>query len=303
MQTSSNSIKRRLTLLRGLAVLVSAAVLVPWLVERLGGCRARCGPRGAAPAGRVAHGDRGLCCRGRGRLAGGGCAARAALAGAGGGRSGRRPGGRGRHAEAGQTRCRGAAGGRAGGRARARGIGGRAFRSRHGGARDIRSAGRPRSGARARRRCRSPARPGFRSAARPAVSLPCPMRVSLRPMPVSRPCPTPVWRSARPGFRASARPRCRAPARPRAGTTAEEPTARGPGWVPGPPVVRAHPDVRVLSPAPRPGTTRDTPAEVVVRRGDSLWSIAARHLGPDASDAEIARRLAGLVRGQPRRRR
>jgi nucleoid-associated protein YgaU len=27
---------------------------------------------------------------------------------------------------------------------------------------------------------------------------------------------------------------------------------------------------------------------VVVRRGDSLWSIAARHLGPDASDAEIA---------------
>jgi len=27
---------------------------------------------------------------------------------------------------------------------------------------------------------------------------------------------------------------------------------------------------------------------VVVRRGDSLWSIAARHLEPDASDAEIA---------------
>ena len=70
--------------------------------------------------------------------------------------------------------------------------------------------------------------------------------------------------------------------------TAEGPTGRGLGWVPGPPVVRAHPDVRVLSPAPRPRTMRDTPAEVVVRRGDSLWSIAARHLGPDASDAEIA---------------
>ena len=69
---------------------------------------------------------------------------------------------------------------------------------------------------------------------------------------------------------------------------AEGPTGRGPGWVPGPPVVRAHPDVRVLSPAPRPRATRDAPAEVVVRRGDSLWSIAARHLGPDASDAEIA---------------
>ncbi len=26
-----------------------------------------------------------------------------------------------------------------------------------------------------------------------------------------------------------------------------------------------------------------------MHRGDSLWSIAARHLGPGASDAEIAR--------------
>jgi nucleoid-associated protein YgaU len=32
-----------------------------------------------------------------------------------------------------------------------------------------------------------------------------------------------------------------------------------------------------------PGT-----AEVVVHRGDSLWTIAARHLGPDATDADIA---------------
>jgi len=60
-------------------------------------------------------------------------------------------------------------------------------------------------------------------------------------------------------------------------------------WVPSAPLVRAQPDVRVLSPAPRAGTTRDAPLEVVVRRGDSLWAIAARHLGSDASDAEIAR--------------
>ena len=59
--------------------------------------------------------------------------------------------------------------------------------------------------------------------------------------------------------------------------------------MPSPPVVRTQPDVRVLSPAPRVGTTRDAALEVVVRRGDSLWGIAARHLGPDASDAEIAR--------------
>ncbi len=61
------------------------------------------------------------------------------------------------------------------------------------------------------------------------------------------------------------------------------------GWVPSAPVVRAQPDLRVLSPAPRGGTTHDAPLEVAVRRGDSLWAIAARHLGPDASDAEIAR--------------
>ena len=70
--------------------------------------------------------------------------------------------------------------------------------------------------------------------------------------------------------------------------SSDEPTDPARGWVPSPPSVRAHPDVRVLSPAPRPGTTRDAPAEVVVRRGDSLWSIAARHLGPDVTDGEIA---------------
>lgn len=66
-------------------------------------------------------------------------------------------------------------------------------------------------------------------------------------------------------------------------------TTSGAGWVPSAPVVRAQPDVRVLSPAPRVGATRDAPLEVVVQRDDSLWAIAARHLGSDASDAEIAR--------------
>ena len=66
-------------------------------------------------------------------------------------------------------------------------------------------------------------------------------------------------------------------------------TGRGAGWVPQAPVVRAQPDVRVLSPGHPVGSSRDAPLEVVVRRGDSLWGIAARHLGPDASAAEIAR--------------
>jgi nucleoid-associated protein YgaU len=42
----------------------------------------------------------------------------------------------------------------------------------------------------------------------------------------------------------------------------------------------------LLAPAPR---TSSVPDDVVtVRRGDSLWSLAARHLGPGASDREIA---------------
>jgi len=64
--------------------------------------------------------------------------------------------------------------------------------------------------------------------------------------------------------------------------------APAPGWVPTRPAVRTHPDVRVLSPSPRSGRAAP-PTEVVVRRGDSLWSIAARHLGRDASEAEVAR--------------
>ena len=75
---------------------------------------------------------------------------------------------------------------------------------------------------------------------------------------------------------------------PERAPAADEPTASPRGWTPDAPVVRAQPDLRVLSPAPRPGTSHDAPAEVVVQRGDTLWSIAARHLGPDASDAEIA---------------
>jgi nucleoid-associated protein YgaU len=62
-----------------------------------------------------------------------------------------------------------------------------------------------------------------------------------------------------------------------------------PGWVPtspGRPRTRVA-DARVVA----PGGTRvgaDAAEHVVVRRGDTLWSIAARHLGPGATEAEIA---------------
>jgi nucleoid-associated protein YgaU len=37
------------------------------------------------------------------------------------------------------------------------------------------------------------------------------------------------------------------------------------------------------------GQLPEDPAEVVVRRGDCLWSVVARALGPDADDAAVAR--------------
>jgi len=43
--------------------------------------------------------------------------------------------------------------------------------------------------------------------------------------------------------------------------------------------------VEVLGLRPAPRTAADG---VVVHRGDTLWSIVASRLGPDASDAEVA---------------
>jgi len=63
------------------------------------------------------------------------------------------------------------------------------------------------------------------------------------------------------------------------------PTPVAPGFTPAAPRVRPQADAALLG-----SRTRSTAeAEVVVHRGDSLWSIAAHHLGPDAGDAEVAR--------------
>lgn len=78
-----------------------------------------------------------------------------------------------------------------------------------------------------------------------------------------------------------------APSHPAHGAVSRTTPAPAPGWVPDRPA-------RVTSPEPgsllggtlRPaGSTIDT---VTVRRGDTLWSIAARHLGSGASDSEVA---------------
>jgi nucleoid-associated protein YgaU len=69
-----------------------------------------------------------------------------------------------------------------------------------------------------------------------------------------------------------------------------------PGWTPERPRPTAATSPKgqahlgVVAPRPRRPATVSDPVRhhVVVRQGDTLWSIAARHLGPGATDAEIA---------------
>lgn len=67
--------------------------------------------------------------------------------------------------------------------------------------------------------------------------------------------------------------------------------APSPGWRPQRPAAAPARDLgsQLLATSPRPGWCAGAEDGVaVVRRGDSLWTIAARHLGPDATAAEVA---------------
>lgn len=61
------------------------------------------------------------------------------------------------------------------------------------------------------------------------------------------------------------------------------PERPAPGWRPARPRARADARPTLLTSVPRP-----EPDQVVVRRGDTLWDLARRDLGPDATDAEVA---------------
>jgi hypothetical protein len=65
-----------------------------------------------------------------------------------------------------------------------------------------------------------------------------------------------------------------------------------PGWVPTEPVARrpsrAGPDPGVVT-APRRRLNATVDDEVVVRRGDTLWSLTERYLGPGATGAQVNR--------------
>jgi hypothetical protein len=88
--------------------------------------------------------------------------------------------------------------------------------------------------------------------------------------------PTPGWVTTAPGP---------APA------TTTPPTIRtpDPGWTPSAAPARPHarPEIGLVSAARR--ADRQVEDHVSVRRGDTLWTIAARHLGPEAGPSEVAR--------------
>lgn len=88
---------------------------------------------------------------------------------------------------------------------------------------------------------------------------------------------------------APARPPGDQPERP----SLDRPVAEVPtGWTPDRPAVplrraaTSEEAVRLVATTPHPELA--VTDEVVVRSGDTLWDIAARHLGPDASAADIA---------------
>ncbi len=98
--------------------------------------------------------------------------------------------------------------------------------------------------------------------------------------------PVPGWSGAADGpVRAGAATQAPSPP-PRTGSGKPPASAPSPGWVPRRPPARSSADAGLLTGHPR---AVDRRRDVVVTRGDTLWSIAAAHLGAGAGDAEISR--------------
>lgn len=74
------------------------------------------------------------------------------------------------------------------------------------------------------------------------------------------------------------------------GPALDRPVDPLPGWTPDRPATRrtARAPSRLHLVTTVPPAGRTVAGEVVVRRGDTLWDIAARHLGPDATAVDVA---------------
>ena len=121
-----------------------------------------------------------------------------------------------------------------------------------------------------------------------AIAAPAPPSASASPTASASPADTATTASG-PGFTSTAaftgmRPLTRKGPITSAESQAVDQSGQ-PGWVPTRPVVGPAANPQLLTNAP----TRPRPdGEVVVHRGDTLWDLARRQLGPQASDAEVA---------------
>lgn len=113
-----------------------------------------------------------------------------------------------------------------------------------------------------------------------AVGVPDP---ALRPVAVTQPRPELVATGARPGAAVSRAPSSSSGPRPHAASD----TQPEPAWMPTRPAPRPRSTQGGLG-ALRSGGMRHVDEHVVVRRGDTLWTVAGRYLGPDATAAQIA---------------
>lgn len=97
--------------------------------------------------------------------------------------------------------------------------------------------------------------------------------------------PSPGWRGAPPAPTPTSVPAPGFTSRPHTARSSSR-SSPAPGWLPERPVTRQRTDPHLLTGRQR-GAADDR--SVAVRRGDTLWSIAAADLGPEATAAEIAR--------------
>lgn len=142
-----------------------------------------------------------------------------------------------------------------------------------------------------------PPAPGWRPAGPPSSSTPSaasPRSTSPTTTDPAASAPTPGWAprptaAPSPTSAAAAAPTTSPSASPAASPTTSWGTRvtvppPSPGWTPSRPPARQRTDPTLLTGRPRPASS----SEIVVRRGDTLWSIVAARLGPGATAAEIA---------------
>lgn len=128
--------------------------------------------------------------------------------------------------------------------------------------------------------------PGWRPASTPTSAASAPTAPTTAPVPAPTPSTSSATTSAPtdlpgPGWGGRGAGTTSAPVD--TATTAPTATPR-PGWTPRRPPARQRTDPHLLTGRHR----ADSIHEVTVRRGDTLWSIAAARLGPEANDHEIA---------------